>query len=146
MIGHYFPNSFGNFLLPICKMMLSKNKQTNKTYQEAFPLPFSISVIQQWPSSCFTSPLQLMWLLWSPAQSFCRGQYLLPPMDIRSTGRVRSSRASHRLSDLWCCVQGQEGCFLPESQGKVSGCDFSSGPWKQKSAEVQNRKRTEGCS
>ena len=43
------------------------------------------------------------------------------------------------LSDFWLRVQGCEGCFPPESQGKLSGCNFLSGSLKQKLPEVQNK-------
>lgn len=44
------------------------------------------------------------------------------------------------LSDFWLHVQGWEGCFPPESQEKLSGCNFLSGSLKQKLPEVQNKK------
>lgn len=43
------------------------------------------------------------------------------------------------LSDFWLRVQGWVGCFLPESQGKLPGCNFLSGSLQQKLPEVQNK-------
>lgn len=44
------------------------------------------------------------------------------------------------LSDLCLCVQDWEGCFPPEGQGTLCGCDFLSSSLKQKLPEVQKKK------